>query len=520
MQNLCSKWLIYSLISLVVISYILGISYSFYHCIFKQWNMDKHISNVNSECSSELSETQSEHEARVYSIIHHNDFSGTAGVPSIDPKYGVELNSNGEVIVFLKDSSNTPSNQANCTPNIFSNVCNNSGVTIPIINLDDNDMLSSKNTTTVIDNEFAETSLKKKKKKKKKKINLNDKSIEEYIEIVKTTNALQEYKEISGLNQIKPKCSNADNMALNVSLNVNERGIPMKSREILKQYSIGKPTECSLWYRCPKTWTPEMVKFYTKIRKSKRNFDCQEVVRKIKEKHGSNPVDWTLSPMDLYRSPSNRSNNIKCYICKKLGHTGNYCKERFKPEICIMCGLEGHNYHKCYNKCCLSCGKWQKNFTSNCSACLSNSRVVCSMCERVGHGSNYCTESWRQFHSTISTIPEGDELLQSTSKSNCKVTLAQSTKRKSETISRPLTPEVKEISNESPITDKSVKMSHKRAKRLKSIQLLQSNVKNSKNNVTIPDNQAINIDVNIQDITVERTLTKKHFMKKKKNDRN
>lgn len=164
---------------------------------------------------------------------------------------------------------------------MLSDVYNNSGITIPIINLDDNDMESSKRTTCVYNSEFAETSLRKKKKKKKKK-HLNNKSIEEYIEIVKTTNALKEYKEISGLNNIKPNSSNVDNMALNISLNKNERGIQMTPREILKQYRIGKPTECSLWYRCPKTWTPEMIKFYTKIQKSKRNFDCREVLTKIK----------------------------------------------------------------------------------------------------------------------------------------------------------------------------------------------------------------------------------------------
>lgn len=54
--------------------------------------MDKDLFDVQSECSSELSETRSELEARIFSIIHHNDFTGTAGIPSIDPKYGVELN--------------------------------------------------------------------------------------------------------------------------------------------------------------------------------------------------------------------------------------------------------------------------------------------------------------------------------------------------------------------------------------------------------------------------------------------
>lgn len=117
----------------------------------------------------------------------------------------------------------------------------------------------------------------------------------------------------------------------------------------------------------------------------------------------------------------------------------------------------------------------------------------------------------------ISTAPEDSEFVQSTSNSNCNVNLGQSTKRKSETLSRPFTPEVQEISINCPKTDKSVKRKLKRAKRLKPKQLLQSNEKSSKNknNVTLSDNEPININVNIQDVTVERTLTKKHFIKKK-----
>lgn len=59
---------------------------------------------------------------------------------------------------------------------------------------------------------------------------------------------------------------------------------PMTRSDILRQYRIGKPSKCTLWYRCPKTWTPDMVKFYTKIQKSKRNFDWRKVLNKIRGK--------------------------------------------------------------------------------------------------------------------------------------------------------------------------------------------------------------------------------------------
>lgn len=73
----------------------------------------------------------------------------------------------------------------------------------------------------------------------------------------------------------------------------------------------------------------------------------------ILDTHGSSPIDWTLDPMDLYKSNS-YSNRIRCNICRQFGHTGYNCKEQYKPEICIMCGVEGHNFHSCNKKICLS----------------------------------------------------------------------------------------------------------------------------------------------------------------------
>lgn len=271
--------------------------------------MDSDLIDVFSDCSSELSETQSELESRIYSFTHHNDFSGTSELPCIDPRYGVEFNSNGEAIVYLKDPSEIE------YPIKLPEVCNNSVIptitldnsvdvylkdpvdvgikypiklpevynnsVIPTITLDDSeDVLEISNVTaSVIDYEYAETSLKKKRKRKKK--TPNDASIEEYINIVKTTDALEEYKKKSGLYKMNPKSKKSDNVSLNVAI-PNEPAMPLSPNEVLKQYRIGKPTECSLWYRCPKTWTPDMIKFYTRIQKSKRNFDCSEELKKIK----------------------------------------------------------------------------------------------------------------------------------------------------------------------------------------------------------------------------------------------
>lgn len=64
-----------------------------------------------------------------------------------------------------------------------------------------------------------------------------------------------------------------------------KRASYMTKSDVLEQYLIGKRSESSVWYRCPKTWTSEMVKFYTEIEKPKRNFDCREELKKIRSKY-------------------------------------------------------------------------------------------------------------------------------------------------------------------------------------------------------------------------------------------
>lgn len=78
------------------------------------------------------------------------------------------------------------------------------------------------------------------------------------------------------------------------------------------------------------------------------------------------------------------------------------------------------------------------------------------------------------------------------------------------------TPNVKEIrdnrslkSGESGKSNKNKRLLRLRAKKR------HSKAKNQ-NNLTISNNESINIDVNIQDVVLKRTLTKKNFFKKKK----
>lgn len=35
---------------------------------------------------------------------------------------------------------------------------------------------------------------------------------------------------------------------------------------------------------------------------------------------------------------------------------------------------------------------------------MSMSRVICKLCNDVGHESKYCTESWRQYHNIVSSL--------------------------------------------------------------------------------------------------------------------
>lgn len=113
------------------------------------------------------------------------------------------------------------------------------------------------------------------------------------------------------------------------------------------------------------------------------------------------------------------------------------------------------------------------------------------------------------FQISTAPEPESNEFAQSTSRSNTES--RQSTTRKSESSST-LTPNIKEKIKNSPKSVDSGKT--KKAKRL------QAKAKHSKNknksNLTISDNEPINIDVNIQDVTLQRTLTKRNFFKKKK----
>lgn len=89
---------------------------------------------------------------------------------------------------------------------------------------------------------------------------------------------------------------------------------------------------------------------------------------------------------------------------------------------------------------------------------------------------------------------------------------SQSTPRKSETSSAFSTPNDRKKNKITPKTDSSSKS--KKIKRLRGKKRFSKTRNHS--NLTVSDNDSINIDVNIQDVSYKRTLTKKQFIKQKK----
>lgn len=79
----------------------------------------------------------------------------------------------------------------------------------------------------------------------------------------------------------------------------------------------------------------------------------------------------------------------------------------------------------------------------------------------------------------------------------------------------PFTPKVREfISMRTPKTNESGKSKNQRWLQQSRSKKRHSNTNNESNLVS--GNESINIDVNIQDVTLKRSLTKKNFFKRKK----
>lgn len=273
-------------------------------------------------------------------------------------KYNTELNPNGEVITFHK----SPIHEINLTGKL-SESCDKNDVPI---NAMENCITENSNNKDIVKSSL---------KRKEKKSNANA---------------------VHNLNHCYNVC--------------NQGTTSMKTKscsEVSRQYEIAeRRTECNLWYRCPAKWTTEMITFYTKPEKSKLNFDYLNVLSEIRDEYNTSAADWAVNPLELSGCLSKAYSRLVCSICNGLGHTRlHHCSEKPRPTVCILCGIQGHNYRKCNKKMCISCGTRQMKFTKTCRNCVPlGTSIECNICGAVDHIPRYCTESWRKFHSTISTV--------------------------------------------------------------------------------------------------------------------
>lgn len=102
-----------------------------------------------------------------------------------------------------------------------------------------------------------------------------------------------------------------------------------------------------------------------------------------------------------------RNQNIRCRNCNHTGHLAKDCKERTRPTVCHMCGIEGHISDHCKNAKCLRCGLPNVYYShTGCMHCRRLEKSTCNICGAKGHVKSTCSDLWRRFHATIFG-PEG-----------------------------------------------------------------------------------------------------------------
>ena len=79
------------------------------------------------------------------------------------------------------------------------------------------------------------------------------------------------------------------------------------------------------------------------------------------------------------------------------------CKERLRPTVCHMCGVEGHISDDCKDAKCLRCGLPSMYYShTGCMHCRRLNKSNCTICGAKGHAKSTCPDLWRRFHATIS----------------------------------------------------------------------------------------------------------------------
>ncbi|XP_056295215.1 zinc finger CCHC domain-containing protein 7-like isoform X2 [Pseudoliparis swirei] len=123
--------------------------------------------------------------------------------------------------------------------------------------------------------------------------------------------------------------------------------------------------------------------------------DEDQTVKSVKD-------TWAVSEKDkggADRSLPSRYFSRICNICNKTGHLAKSCYSHKKSPTCVLCGIQGHVQRDCPGRPCPNCA-----LPSHGLRPCERPRVWnqhCHRCGMMGHLSDTCPDTWRQYHFTI-----------------------------------------------------------------------------------------------------------------------
>ncbi|XP_060935991.1 zinc finger CCHC domain-containing protein 7-like [Limanda limanda] len=115
---------------------------------------------------------------------------------------------------------------------------------------------------------------------------------------------------------------------------------------------------------------------------------------------------WAISVKDKLGADHSRTGryfyadrNPTCNICNRTGHVAKNCYYHKKCPTCVLCGIQGHSQGDCPRRPCHSCGL-PKHGLRHCEK-PPVWKQLCQRCGMRGHLSDFCPDTWRQYHLTI-----------------------------------------------------------------------------------------------------------------------
>ncbi|XP_037531752.1 zinc finger CCHC domain-containing protein 7 [Nematolebias whitei] len=120
------------------------------------------------------------------------------------------------------------------------------------------------------------------------------------------------------------------------------------------------------------------------------------------------PDIWAISDKDKYGTAESLAfryfipgRSSICYICKKAGHFAKHCTSRKKSPACVLCGIRGHIQRDCPGRPCPHCGLPSHGLDPCRVPPVWNQH--CQRCGTMGHLTDACPDTWRQYHLTVSS---------------------------------------------------------------------------------------------------------------------